>query len=168
MIILRFTRYTLDYDPMNRPRHPQTRICHYPARPQHRRSLNYQTWTWKKTKELQRLEQYQRMLDIRNFFADMLKNYKEITVVSIEKYFFTNFNKGNAEFVFAVRGIILSMLATELGKEIREYTPIQLKKNVTGNSKASKETMQKVITKILNSKICQNTTMLPMPSVLLC
>jgi Holliday junction resolvasome RuvABC endonuclease subunit len=40
------------------------------------------------------------------------------------------------------------MLSTELGKEIREYTPIQLKKNVTGNSKASKETMQRVTSKI--------------------
>lgn len=100
-----------------------------------------------KTKEAKRLEQYQRMLDIRNFFADMLEKYKEITVVSMEKYFFTKFNKGNAEFVFAVRWILL-MLATELGKEIREYTPIQLKKNVTWNSKASKETMQKVTTKI--------------------
>jgi len=100
-----------------------------------------------KAKELQRLEQYQRMLDIRNFFSQLFTTYPDISIVSMEKYFFTAINKNNAEFVFAVRGILLA-LATELGKEIREYTPIQLKKNVTWNSKASKETVQKVISKI--------------------
>jgi len=99
------------------------------------------------TKEEKRLEQYQRMLDIYNFFKGILEQYPEISVISMEKYFFTNFNKGNAEFVFGMRGVVL-MLATSLGKEIREYTPIQLKKNVTGNGKASKKTMQRVVSKI--------------------
>lgn len=100
-----------------------------------------------KTKEAKRLEQYQRMLDIHDFFSNLLKQYPEISVISMEKYFFTNFNKWNAEFVFGVRGILL-MLATKFGKEIREYTPIQLKKNVTWNGKANKLTMQKVTSKI--------------------
>ncbi|NOZ44447.1 MAG: crossover junction endodeoxyribonuclease RuvC [bacterium] len=83
-----------------------------------------------KTKEAKRLEQYQRMQDIYDFFANLLTQYPEISIISMEKYFFTHTNRSNAEFVFGVRGVLL-MLATQQGKEIREYTPIQLKKNVT-------------------------------------
>jgi len=100
-----------------------------------------------KTKEAKRLEQYQRMLDIQTYFIEMFKNFPDITTVSMEKYFFTQYNKSNAEFVFAVRGILLT-LALQNWKKIIEFTPIQLKKNITGNGKASKETIKKVIKKI--------------------
>ncbi len=99
------------------------------------------------TKNTKRLEQYQRMLDIQAYFAELLKKHPDIKTISMEKYFFTNFNKSNAEFVYGVRGILLSM-ALQQGKTILEYTPIELKKNITGNSKANKLTIQKTIKKI--------------------
>lgn len=100
-----------------------------------------------KNKEWKRLEQYQRMVDIQEYFTQFFKTHKKITTVCMEKYFFMEKNKNNAEFVFGTRWILLSM-ATKLDKEIKEYTPIQLKKNITWNGKANKQTMQKVIAKI--------------------
>jgi len=103
------------------------------------------------TKENKRLEQYQRMLEIKTFFSNMLKKHPNITTISIEKYFFTQFNKSNAEFVYGSRGVILT-LATEQHKIIKEYTPLQLKKNITGNGKAGKQLVQKIIMKLFNLK----------------
>ena len=48
----------------------------------------------------------------------------------MEKLFFTKFNQNNAEFVYGIRGILL-MMAVKYGAEIREFSPIELKKYIT-------------------------------------
>lgn len=98
-----------------------------------------------------REEQYQRMNEIFDFFQEIYKKYPEIKVVSMERYFFTTFNKSNAEFIYGVRGILLAD-ALKKDKKIIEYTPQELKKNITGNAKANKETIQKFIDKYFQLK----------------
>lgn len=65
----------------------------------------------------------------------------------MEKLFFTKFNQNNAEFVYGIRGILL-MMALKYGAEIREFSPIELKKYITGNGKAEKILVQKMIMKL--------------------
>lgn len=94
-----------------------------------------------------REEQYQRMKHIYDFFKDIFEQYPNIHTVCIERYFFTTYNRNNAEFVYAMRWIVL-MLALQYNKKIKEYTPQEIKKRITGNSKASKNLMQKMIMKL--------------------
>lgn len=90
-----------------------------------------------------REDQFQRANQIIDFFEDLLKKYL-IKRVAIEKLFFTNYNQGNAEFVYAIRWALMMMF---LRKRIRvlEYTPIELKKFITWNGKADKMLVQKTI-----------------------
>ena len=46
--------------------------------------------------------------------------------------------------MYGIRGA-LAMLITNYGIPIVEYTPIELKKHITGNGKAGKELVQRVI-----------------------
>lgn len=94
----------------------------------------------------QRLDQFTRILKIYEFFEDIVNNY-EINKVWIEKLYFTKFNQSNAEFVYWIRWALISMF---IKKEIKiiEYTPIQLKKYITWNSKANKILVQQIIMKI--------------------
>lgn len=98
-----------------------------------------------------RIAQYQRMNEIFSFFQNIYKNHSEIKILSMERYFFTTFNKSNAEFVYGVRGIILAD-ALKRNIKICEFTPQELKKNITWNAKASKQTMQKMIDKLFKLK----------------
>lgn len=77
-----------------------------------------------------RIAQYQRMNEIFSFFQNIYKNHSEIKILSMERYFFTTFNKSNAEFVYGVRGIILAD-ALKRNIKICEFTPQELKKNIT-------------------------------------
>ncbi len=104
------------------------------------------------TKNMQeRIAQYQRMNEILDFFQEIYTKYPKITTLSMERYFFTTFNKSNAEFIYGVRGILLAD-ALKRKLTIREYTPQELKKNITGNMKANKEMMQKMIDKLFKLK----------------
>lgn len=101
-------------------------------------------------KKFERVEQYHRMLDIHNFFQDLIQKHK-IKKISMEKYFITTFNLKNAEFIYGMRWVILT-LALKNNIEIIEYTPIELKKRITGNWKADKKLVQKFITKLFHLK----------------
>lgn len=101
-------------------------------------------------KKFDRVEQYCRMLEIHNFFEQTIKNHK-IKKVVMEKYFITSFNLKNAEFIYGMRWVILT-LALKNNIEIEEYTPIELKKRITWNWKANKELMQKFVTKHFHLK----------------
>jgi hypothetical protein len=46
-----------------------------------------------------REDQFERMIEIENYFLDLFKNY-EISTISMEKLYFTKYNQNNAEFVF--------------------------------------------------------------------
>jgi crossover junction endodeoxyribonuclease RuvC len=93
-----------------------------------------------------RAGQYKRMTEIKNYFKDLLESYP-IKKVCMEKYFFTQYNQANAEFVYGARGILLS-LALEKDCDIREFTPQEIKKRVTGNAKAGKMLVQKMVMKL--------------------
>ncbi len=93
-----------------------------------------------------RKDQFERMLQISSFFEALFKE-KKISIVSMEKLFFTKFNQNNAEFVYGIRWILL-MMALKYGAEIREFSPIELKKYITGNGKADKLLVQKMIMKL--------------------
>ncbi len=93
-----------------------------------------------------REDQYERMLQISDFFTEFFEKY-QIHIVSMEKLFFTKYNQNNAEFVFGIRAILLTM-AMKKKIQIREFTPIELKKYITWNGRADKLLVQKMIMKL--------------------
>ena len=97
-----------------------------------------------------RQNQFERMSQIYDFFLAMIDQYP-IKKIAMEKLFFTKFNQNNAEFVFGIRGILL-MLAVKRWIEIKEFTPIELKKFITGNGKAEKILVQKTVMKLFRLK----------------
>ena len=101
-------------------------------------------------KKFDRIEQYHRMLEIHDFFEDIIKKNK-IKKIIMEKYFITSFNLKNAEFIYGMRWVILT-LALKNNIEIEEYTPIELKKRITWNWKADKQLVQKFVTKYFHLK----------------
>ncbi len=97
-----------------------------------------------------RENQYQRMNDIIGFFSELIKKHP-IQRICIEKYFITNFNKKNAEFVYGTRALLL-VHALQNNIPFDEYAPLEIKKYITGNWKANKETVQRFIQKIFQLK----------------
>lgn len=97
-----------------------------------------------------RKDQYQRMIEIQEYFSHLIKKYK-IQTLAIEHLFFTKFNQNNAEFVYGIRAILITLCLTH-NIQIKEYTPIQVKKFVTGNSKAEKRLVQQCIMNIYHLK----------------
>lgn len=93
-----------------------------------------------------REDQYERMLQIADFFTELFEKY-QVHTVSMEKLFFTKYNQNNAEFVFGIRAILLTM-AMKKKIQIREFTPIELKKYITWNGRADKLLVQKMIMKL--------------------
>ena len=77
-------------------------------------------------KKFDRVEQYHRMLEIHDFFEEMMKKNK-IEKLVMERYFITDFNKKNAEFLYGMRWVVMT-LAMKNWIEIFEYTPQELKK----------------------------------------
>lgn len=98
-----------------------------------------------------RQNQFERMLEIYDFFADLLKKYKDVKTVCIEKYFFTAINRSNAEFVYGIRWALM-MMCVQKWIEIREFTPIQMKKRITWNGNAGKELVKKFVMKYYKLK----------------
>ncbi len=97
-----------------------------------------------------RMDQFERMREIEEYFTKLLKKNK-IQTMCMEKLFFTKFNQNNAEFVYGIRAILIA-LCLKNNIQIKEYTPIQLKKFITGNAKAEKQLVQKCIMKLYNLK----------------
>ena len=97
-----------------------------------------------------RINQFERMMEIYDYFTKLIKKYK-IQTMCMEKLFFTKFNQNNAEFVYGIRAILITLCIKNKIK-IKEYTPIELKKFITGNGKAEKNLVQKCIMKIYNLK----------------
>ncbi len=97
-----------------------------------------------------REHQYQRINEILDFFEKIILE-NDIKVLAMERYFFTKFNLSNAEFVYWMRGAVL-WLALRKWIEIQEYTPIEIKKHVTWNSRAGKELVQDFVCKLYGIK----------------
>jgi len=96
-----------------------------------------------------RMDYFQRIQNIKVFFEKIQKDFV-IDCVCIEKLFFTKFNQKNAEFVFGIRAILISMFLDSLDWRLFEYSPIELKKNITWNGNANKELVMKMIQQIYN------------------
>ena len=94
----------------------------------------------------QREDQFERMIQIANFFEELFAKF-QIQTVAMEKLFFTKFNQNNAEFVYGIRAILITM-AMKKDCHIKEFTPIELKKYITGNGKAEKLLVQKMTMKL--------------------
>ena len=97
-----------------------------------------------------REDQYQRMIEIEEYFTKLIKKHK-VQTMCMEKLFFTKFNQNNAEFVYGIRSILIT-LCMKSWIQIKEYTPIEVKKFITGNGKAEKNLVQKCVMKIYNLK----------------
>ena len=95
-----------------------------------------------------RIDQFDRANQILEFFEKLLEKYV-IDKVAMEKLFFTSYNQNNAEFVYAIRWALM-MLFLRKWIEVQEYTPIELKKFITGNGKADKMLVQKTIKRFYN------------------
>ena len=96
------------------------------------------------------MDQFERMREIEEYFTKLCKKHK-IQTMCMEKLFFTKFNQNNAEFVYGIRAILIT-LCLKNNIKIKEYTPIQLKKFITGNGKAEKKLVQNCIMKIYRLK----------------
>jgi Holliday junction resolvasome RuvABC endonuclease subunit len=75
------------------------------------------------------MDQFERMREIEKFFTAFLKKNK-IQTVCMEELFFTKFNQNNAEFVYGIRAILITLFLKNKIK-IHELTPIQVKKYIT-------------------------------------
>jgi crossover junction endodeoxyribonuclease RuvC len=92
-----------------------------------------------------------RLLSLGKSLEKIIKNYKP-DIISLEKVFFFK-NQKTASRISEVRGMIL-YLAAKNKIEVREYTPLQVKMNLTGYGRAEKFQVQKMVEIILkNNKI---------------
>lgn len=93
-----------------------------------------------------RTDQFQRVVQIYDFFSKLIQDHK-IDCVTMEQLFFTKFNQSNAEFVYGIRGALM-MLFVKNNIPVKEFTPIEVKKYITGNGNADKKFVQKMVMKI--------------------
>lgn len=100
--------------------------------------------------EANRIESFSRLIQIEKFFEDLVSRY-DIKNIAIEKLFFTKFNQANAEFVYGVRAILISLFIKK-NCNVLEYTPIELKKRITWNWKAEKILVQNFVKKLYGLK----------------
>lgn len=99
-----------------------------------------------KKKSPTRLDYYDRISKIEDFFLDISDKY-DISKISVEKLFFTNFNQSNAEFVYGIRAILINMFFKKWVK-LYEYTPKELKKYITWNWNASKDFVKQFVFRV--------------------
>ena len=90
-----------------------------------------------------------RLLHIANDLHDLFLHHKP-HVVAIEKLFFGK-SSTTAMRVAEARGVAL-LMAAQAGVPVIEYTPAQIKKAITGDGKATKAAMQKMVKTILSLK----------------
>ncbi len=95
-----------------------------------------------------RIQYFQKIIKIKDFFDDLLKKYS-IEACAIEKLFFTKFNQANAEFVYWIRAVLITLIL-EKNIKLLEFTPIELKKFITWNWKAQKTLVQHTIQNLFN------------------
>lgn len=87
-----------------------------------------------------------RLYIIYNSLHEIILKYKP-DVVAVEELFFTK-NVKTAIAVAHARGVIL-FAAEEMGLEVAEYTPLQIKQAITGYGRADKKQMQYMTKQIL-------------------
>lgn len=87
-----------------------------------------------------RMDWFRKMGQIISFFEKLSKEHS-IEKIGIEKLYFTSRNQSNAEFVYGLRWGLVSFFFNN-GIHIVEIDPVQVKKYISWNWKASKELVQ--------------------------
>ncbi|MDG1949569.1 MAG: crossover junction endodeoxyribonuclease RuvC [bacterium] len=87
-----------------------------------------------------------RLLSLGNDLHDLFEHHKP-DLVAVEKLFFGK-SSTTAMKVAHARGVAL-MMAAQSGAPIIEYAPSQIKKALTGDGKATKSAMQKMVKQLL-------------------
>lgn len=95
-----------------------------------------------------RLKQFEKIIKISQYISNLV-DWKNILSCWVEKLYFTNYNRNNAEFVYYLRWIIIIFLIKKWVK-IFEYSPKEIKKYITWNWNAKKELVKNYIKKIFN------------------
>ncbi|MBT6068805.1 crossover junction endodeoxyribonuclease RuvC [Candidatus Peregrinibacteria bacterium] len=90
---------------------------------------------------------HERLNEIAKDLTDIINKYKP-TTCAIEKLFFSK-NIKTAMTVSEARGVLMQQ-ASNAGLDIYEYTPNEVKSTVTGDGKADKLQVQKMVKVILN------------------
>ena len=100
------------------------------------------------TFETDRKEEFiQRMFLVANYVRQIIDKYNP-QYLSIEKLFF-NTNQKTATNVAEVRGAII-FVAKDLGLEVFEYTPLEIKTAITGYGRSDKKQVLFLLQKIIN------------------
>jgi crossover junction endodeoxyribonuclease RuvC len=89
----------------------------------------------------------QRVLEIGKGFREVLDDF-EPQAVAVEQVFSMGRNPKTAVLMAHARGVLL-MIAAERGVPILHYTPAQIKRLLTGNGRASKEQIQRAVSREL-------------------
>ncbi len=89
----------------------------------------------------------QRLQKIYKELAELIREYRP-TQAAVEELFFAR-NARTALAVGHARGVILLALA-DAGLSVYAYTPLQVKKAITGYGRAGKEQMQQMVRLLLN------------------
>lgn len=92
---------------------------------------------------------HERLNEIAEDLNQLIKKYNP-QICAIEKLFFSK-NVKTAMSVSEVRGVLIQH-ASKAGLDIHEYTPNEVKSTVTGDGKADKLQIQKMVKTILNLK----------------
>lgn len=90
---------------------------------------------------------HERLKDIYDDMNSIIENYKP-DILAIEQLFFFK-NSKTIITVSQARGVIL-LSAQNFGLEIAEYTPLQVKLNLSGYGRSSKNEMQTLVKDFLN------------------
>ncbi len=91
----------------------------------------------------------QRLKYLSKDLKSIIKKYQPDLVAVEELFFFKNVK--TALKVGQARGVIL-LTAVEAGKEVVEFTPLQIKQAITGYGRAEKGQMQQMVKALLNLK----------------
>ena len=91
----------------------------------------------------------QRLKFLSKDLKSIIKKYQPDLVAVEEIFFFKNVK--TALKVGQARGVIL-LTAVEAGKEVIEFTPLQIKQAITGYGRAEKGQMQEMVKALLNLK----------------
>jgi crossover junction endodeoxyribonuclease RuvC len=90
-----------------------------------------------------------RLREIHDGVADVIRDLRP-DAISVEELFFAT-NVKTAITVAQARGVII-LATSESSVDVAEYTPLQIKKAVTGRGKASKSQVQKMVAHLLGLK----------------
>lgn len=92
---------------------------------------------------------HERLVTIYNELKEIIEEHKPQVMV-VEQLFFAR-NVTTAMSVSQARGVIL-LLGEQLGLQLAEFTPLQIKQSMTGNGRADKKQVQEMVRVVLKLK----------------